>query len=179
MKNHSVRDILFSTLVLLSFFAPLHGKELVLNDTSVQVCFSPDGGCTGAMLRAINQAKEEILVQAYSFTSAPIRNALVQAARRGARVEVILDQGEQSKYAFKTAKMLKNQGVFTYLDGGHSNAHNKVIVIDRETVVTGSFNFTYAAEKKNAENVLIIRSRELARIYGDNWNRHRCHSPRY
>jgi len=60
-------------------------------------------------------------------------------------------------------------GVTTYIDSRHAIAHNKIIIIDKETVITGSFNFTKAAEEKNAENLLIIRNKKLAEIYIDNW----------
>jgi phosphatidylserine/phosphatidylglycerophosphate/cardiolipin synthase-like enzyme len=53
------------------------------------------------------------------------------------------------------------------------------MIIDQSTVITGSFNFTRAAEEKNAENLLIIKSKELAGIYIDNWKKHREHSERY
>ncbi len=58
-------------------------------------------------------------------------------------------------------------------------AHNKIMVIDANTVVTGSFNFTKAAEERNAENVLIIRNRDLAARYIGNWNKHAKHSEPY
>jgi phosphatidylserine/phosphatidylglycerophosphate/cardiolipin synthase-like enzyme len=61
----------------------------------------------------------------------------------------------------------------------HAIAHNKVMVIDRETVITGSFNFTRAAEEKNAENLLIIKSNDLARAYIDNWSKPRDHYEPY
>jgi len=70
-------------------------------------------------------------------------------------------------------------GVTTYIDAKHAIAHNKIMIIDKETVITGSFNFTKAAEQKNAENVLILKNKELARIYIDNWMKHRNHSERY
>jgi len=53
------------------------------------------------------------------------------------------------------------------------------MIIDKDAVITGSFNFTKAAEEKNAENSLILKNRELARVYRDNWNRHRKHSEEY
>ena len=70
-------------------------------------------------------------------------------------------------------------GIPTFIDFQHAIAHNKIIIIDRETVITGSFNFTKSAEEKNAENLLILRSRELAREYIDNWNEHKTHSEVY
>ena len=71
---------------------------------------------------------------------------------------------------------LANARIPTYIDAEHAIAHNKIIIIDRSVVITGSFNFTKAAEEKNAENLLIIRSKEVAKPYLDNWLRHRDHS---
>jgi phosphatidylserine/phosphatidylglycerophosphate/cardiolipin synthase-like enzyme len=70
----------------------------------------------------------------------------------------------------------RRQRVPTYIDAEHTIAHNKIILIDRSIVITGSFNFTKAAEEKNAENLLIIRSKELTKLYLDNWLHHRDHS---
>ena len=67
----------------------------------------------------------------------------------------------------------------TYIDTVHAIAHNKVIIVDKETVITGSFNFTRAAEEKNAENLLIIRSNELAYAYIQNWENHKRHCEKY
>ena len=57
--------------------------------------------------------------------------------------------------------------------------YNKVMIIDRVVVITGSFNFTKAAEQNNAENLLVIRSKDLAKVYGENWERHKEHAGRY
>ena len=67
-------------------------------------------------------------------------------------------------------------GIPTLIDAEHAIAHNKIMIIDKETVITGSFNFTKAAEGKNAENLLILKSKELAKQYIDNWNKHKGHS---
>jgi phosphatidylserine/phosphatidylglycerophosphate/cardiolipin synthase-like enzyme len=72
-----------------------------------------------------------------------------------------------------------NAGISTFIDDKHAIAHNKIIIIDRETVITGSFNFTKAAEEKNAENLLVIKSKELAKVYMDNWYKHKEHSENY
>jgi phosphatidylserine/phosphatidylglycerophosphate/cardiolipin synthase-like enzyme len=70
-------------------------------------------------------------------------------------------------------------GIPTYIDAEHAIAHNKIMVIDKETVITGSFNFTKAAEEHNAENLLILNSKELAKMYIENWNKHKKHSEEY
>ena len=141
----------------------------------VEVYFSPRNGATSAIVREIDRARSEIRVQAYSFTSAPIAQALLKAHTRGIRVEVILDKSQRTgKYSSST--FLMNARIPTYIDAEHAIAHNKIILIDRSVVITGSFNFTKAAEEKNAENLLIIRSADLVKPYLDNWQYHRNHS---
>ena len=115
------------------------------------------------------------MIQAYSFTSAPIAKALVNAFKKGIKVEVILDKSQRGE-RYTSATFLMNAMIPTYIDSKHAIAHNKIMIIDRETVITGSFNFTKAAEEKNAENLLIMRNKELARIYLENWVNHRDHS---
>jgi len=104
------------------------------------------------------------LVQAYSFTSAPIAKALLNAHKRGVKVEVILDKS-QRKEKYSSADFLAHSGINTLIDSAHTIAHNKIMIIDGETVITGSFNFTKAAEEKNAENLLVIRDKALAEKY--------------
>ena len=146
--------------------------------TAWEVYFSPRGGCTEAVIRELNKAKNTILVQAYSFTSAPIAKALLNAHKRGVKVEVILDKSQRTQ-KYSSATFLFNAGIPTKIDAAHAIAHNKVMVIDGETVITGSFNFTKAAEEQNAENLLIIRDTKLASIYTKNWQDHAQHAEVY
>ena len=62
------------------------------------------------------------------------------------------------------------------IDTQHAITHNKVMIIDGETVNTGSFNFTRAAEENNAENLLVIHDRKLAERYSRNWQEYAQHS---
>jgi phosphatidylserine/phosphatidylglycerophosphate/cardiolipin synthase-like enzyme len=143
------------------------------------VCFTPGGDYTELLINAVAGAKTNILVQAYSFTSAPIAKALLDAHKRGVRVEVILDKSQRTANYSSADFALANQGVPTMIDANHAISHNKVMVIDGETVLTGSFNFTKAAQEKNAENVLIIRDKALAAQYTRNWQAHAQHSQPY
>ncbi len=156
--------------------------ELTLNNAPAQVYFSPNGGATDAIVKEINSSTIEVLVQAYSFTSKPIAQALVNAKKRAVNVEAILDKSQKTA-KYTSATFLANMKIPTYIDSKHAIAHNKIIIIDKETVITGSFNFTAAAEDKNAENVIIIKSKELAALYIDNFLKHKSHSeklsPRY
>ena len=144
----------------------------------ISVYFSPNGGCTEAVVKELNAAKQSVLVQAYSFTSAPIAKALVEAHKRGVKVEVILDKSQRTE-KYSEADFLVNMGIPTKIDDKHAIAHNKVMVIDGSTVITGSFNFTKSAEERNAENLLVIRSPELAAKCTANWNAHAAHSEPY
>jgi phosphatidylserine/phosphatidylglycerophosphate/cardiolipin synthase-like enzyme len=146
--------------------------------SSTTVCFTPGGHCTDQIIEVLSGAKRSILVQAYSFTSAPIAKALLEAHKRGVRVEALLDKSQRNE-KYSSADFLANQGVPTKIDANHAIAHNKVMIIDGEVVITGSFNFTKAAQEKNAENVLIIRDKPLADQYTQNWQLHAQHSQPY
>jgi phosphatidylserine/phosphatidylglycerophosphate/cardiolipin synthase-like enzyme len=169
--------IVFLLLIFTSFSTVSYSVNLTLN-APTQVYFSPNGGTTQAIIKEISDAKSEILIQAYSFTSTPIAKALVDAHKRGVKVESILDKS-QRKAQYTSATFLANMRVPTFIDDKHAIAHNKIMIIDKATVITGSFNFTKAAEEKNAENLLIIKSKELANLYIDNWMKHREHSEPY
>jgi len=166
----SVLSFLILTFVTVTAFA--------FQADITKVCFSPDGGCTKNIVEQINAAKSEILVQAYSFTSAPIAKALSDAYKRGVKVEVILDKSQRIE-KYTSATFLANVGIPAFIDDKHAIAHNKIMIIDKETVITGSFNFTKAAEEKNAENLLIIKDKELAKAYMENWYKHKEHSDKY
>ncbi len=134
-------------------------------------CFTPGEDCTAFIARQIDGAKSELLVQAYTFSSAPIIQAIGRAKDRGVDVRVILDRvSEQQRYTGAT--YLQNHGISPLIDDLVSIAHNKVIVIDGRDVITGSANFTKAAQSRNAENVLLIKdSPTLAAAYAANWQR--------
>ena len=140
------------------------------------VCFSPRGGCTQQIVDAIGSARRTILVQAYSFTSRPIADALIAAHGRGVTVELIADSSQRTERQSLIGRVAE-AGIPVRIDAAHAIAHNKVMILDGETVLTGSFNFTRAAEERNAENLLIIRDRGLADRYTANWRTHAAHSP--
>jgi phosphatidylserine/phosphatidylglycerophosphate/cardiolipin synthase-like enzyme len=173
-----MKKILFYTIFLLLFSFPLHATDVSLNNTTAHVYFSPDGGCTNAIIKEISKAKSEILIQAYSFTSKPIAQAILGAKKAGIHVEIILDKSNKSA-KYSAGDFTAHMGIPTYIDSEHTIAHNKIIIIDKETVITGSFNFSKAAEEKNAENLLILKSKALANIYLNNWQEHKKHSTLY
>ena len=144
----------------------------------IQVYFSPRGGCTEAIVENLGRAKSTVLVQAYSFTSAPIAKALVDAKKRGVNVQVILDKSQRTE-RYSSADFVAHAGIPTFIDARHSIAHNKIIIIDGRTVLTGSFNFSKAAEESNAENLLVIQDAAIAAKYSANWKSHLQHAEAY
>ncbi len=179
---HRLRKVLLVLVVLISLilwtglFSPVTLPQE--NPATWEVYFSPRGECTSAIIKELSKANNSIFVQAYSFTSAPIAGALVDAFKRGVKVEVILDKRQKTQKDSK-ATFLIDKGIPVMIDDKHGKAHNKVMVIDSEIVITGSFNLTEAAEKKNAENLLIIHDRKLAEKYLKNWHEHAQHLKLY
>lgn len=144
---------------------------------SWNVHFSPNGGATAYLVEAIGQAAQSVYIQAYSFTSLPITQALIAAKNRNVHVEVILDKSDKTGKGTMLPMMINN-GLIVYIDDKHAIAHNKIIIIDKKIVFTGSFNFTNSAEYRNAENSIEITDLcgKLPETYQKNWQLHREHS---
>jgi phosphatidylserine/phosphatidylglycerophosphate/cardiolipin synthase-like enzyme len=146
---------------------------------TVSVYFSPEGGCTEAVVRELAAAQKHVLVQAYAFTSTPIAKALLDAQKWGVDIQVLLDKSNVTAQ-YSSTTFLTNAAVPVAIDSQHAIAHNKVMIIDDATVVTGSFNFTKAAEHANAENLVILKDApDLAQRYCQNWLAHAAHSNVY
>jgi phosphatidylserine/phosphatidylglycerophosphate/cardiolipin synthase-like enzyme len=147
---------------------------------TVQYAFTGSDHADAMIIAAIDAAHRQVLVQAYSLTHRRIADALIRARSRGVEVAVIADN-EQSRANPVALRELARAGVPLLFDAEHGAAHNKVIVIDSGyadcAVITGSFNFTYAAQQRNAENALILRGNPpLCEAYFSNWRRHQIHS---
>lgn len=139
--------------------------------------FSPKGGATDQIVKALAWADKEVLVMAYSFTSEPIAKALVEARKQGAKVRIVLDaDSNKPDSKFSKAGYAAQHGCEVLLDGKHAITHDKFIVIDQEIVFTGSFNFTKSAEENNAENSVPLRDADQIKAYIDHWNQHAAHS---
>ncbi|MBA2654126.1 MAG: phospholipase D family protein [Gammaproteobacteria bacterium] len=156
-------------VIALFFFPTLSFADKFSSDASYKICFTPAQHCTDLIISTIANAQNQVLVQAYSFTSAPIAKALIQAHKRGVEVKVILDKSQFKTRGFSSAKFFTDYHLPLLVDYKPSIAHNKVMIIDKKTVITGSFNFTRAAEERNAENLIIITDAELAKRYAHNW----------
>jgi phosphatidylserine/phosphatidylglycerophosphate/cardiolipin synthase-like enzyme len=169
-----MRSFCFKTLLISLLFFQLARAD----SPKIEVYFSPQGGCTAAIIDQISNAQKSIHVQAYSFTSRPIAKALIEANQRGVTVIAILDRSN-SKAGYSEAPFLQGGHISVRLDRAHAIAHDKVMIIDDATVITGSFNFTTNAEYHNAENLLIIHDTAIAEKYEQNWQKHFSHSVQF
>jgi phosphatidylserine/phosphatidylglycerophosphate/cardiolipin synthase-like enzyme len=172
MTAHSQRRVGQFTILL---FTIAFASGLARAD-EIQVCFNPPlpQGCdaTKAVVQALVSARQQVLVQAWGLISAPIAEALVETERRVQDVRVILDRSAARRgYPF-----LERAGVVVLIDAEHALAHSSVMIVDRQTVITGSFNFTRSAQERNAEDLVLIRSPAVAAQYVRNWNAHAAHS---
>lgn len=173
-------NLLTSLVITLLFVVsvPVFAGSIPSTGTT-DVYFSPNGGATHAIVSEILAARQEIIVQAYSFTSKPIAKALLDAHKRGVRVDAILDKSQKSDN-YSSATFLFNEGIAVLIDSRHAIAHNKIMIIDKSVLITGSFNFTKAAEEKNAENLLIMKGNpKLIERYLMNYEEHKGHSEAY
>jgi phosphatidylserine/phosphatidylglycerophosphate/cardiolipin synthase-like enzyme len=143
---------------------------------SVAAHFSPKGGCTDAIVRELRAARREVCVLAYGFTSRPIAEALVEAKLRGVHVDIVLDHSNEGD-PHSDLPFLLEQGLLPLVDDHHGIAHNKVMLIDGQVLITGSFNFTHHAESSNAENLLILKGHpDLAFAYRQDFEAHKAHA---
>ena len=161
--------------VLVSLCAPALAEPLCACDTQMSVYFSPKGGALQAIVSEIDGARQSVHMQAFHFRSKPIIQALQNAKKRGVDVRLIVD-AEDAARSNSRARDAAAKGVPVFTDASHGTAHNKVTIVDGKIVITGSYNYTDKAETRNSENLLVIRSKDLASQYEREWGKHFSHS---
>jgi phosphatidylserine/phosphatidylglycerophosphate/cardiolipin synthase-like enzyme len=148
---------------------------------NVRVAFTPGDNIAGIIIEEIRAARSSIRVQAYLFTSTSIANALVNALKRGVKVDIIADATEYENGNAPVLLRLSQAGASIYLNSMHKSSHNKIVIVDagmpRATVITGSYNFTRAAQTQNAENVVLLSGNtSVTQRFARNWEFHRTRS---
>ncbi len=173
---------LVPVLVFVGFSAAAISAEDQPSATaSVSACFRPGpASCADLIVSKLDAAGLKIRMQAYYLTSPLILHALAAAKRRGLDVEVILDKSQDRRTSTRSrysgATYLANAGVPVWIDDLPAIAHNKIVIIDDRAVITGSFNFTKSADERNAENVVMLDSPEVAGWFAQNWEARRAAS---
>lgn len=176
-----MKRLFLATLIALACHSPVGA------DMMVQACFSPQGKCATHIAREIEQAKKEILVAVYAFTSEELSEALVQAKKRGVVVQVVVDQEFDARNDKSKVKFLEQQKIPVRRNTGQKAAtadrenglmHQKFAVIDRRILLTGSYNWTHSADNLNDENLLMFRdagplAEEYRKVFMQLWERKR------
>jgi phosphatidylserine/phosphatidylglycerophosphate/cardiolipin synthase-like enzyme len=166
MKKHISNIIAYSILMMIGLInigLVIHENFYVDVDKE-KVCFTPGNSCEEMIVDSINRSKTSIDLQAYRITNNRIKTALVIAWQRGVIVRTVID-----KQAKNDVRTLLKEGLPVWIDYKPAIAHNKVIIIDNKQIITGSYNFTEAAEHKNAENALLLSDSNTVKRYEDNF----------
>lgn len=148
-------------LLILLFSLPAYA------DCEIRPYFSPNGGAEQAIINEINKAQDSVVMAAYVFTSQPISQALELARSRAVTVATVVD-GNASK---QVRLLLSTSKYSVKYNHKYAIQHSKYIITD-DTLITGSFNFTKSAEKRNSENILVIQDCPNVIVsYQKNWSK--------
>lgn len=130
----------------------------------VEILFAAEDNVVGAIVEEVNQAENRIRFMAFSFTQDDIGNAIRNMATEGITVEGIFEtRGSETRFSEMTPMFC--MGLDVRQDGNPYVLHHKVIIVDNDTVLTGSFNFSANATEDNDENLVIIEDPDLATFY--------------
>lgn len=175
-----MRYALAAPLILAAAFFSLAAPaaELPAQGT-LEVFFTPWDDAEGALLRELGAARKTLHLQAYLLTSRNIARAVQAAHERGVRVHLLVDREMLVKGENSQVPQLAAAGVDVQVETRYNAAHNKIVLVDAEepnpVIITGSYNFTFSAQARNAENLLVLRgNRALTQRYLANWRRHRA-----
>ena len=139
--------------------------EVVLSDgTQISTYFSPENDIISLLLKEIGSAKKSIHFMAFSFTQNALSSAMQDRFESGVAVRGVFEEQQVNKHS--EYEEMKAAGLPVVRDGNPGAMHHKVIVVDEETVITGSYNFSKNAEEHNSENLLIIKGNpDIAQAY--------------
>ncbi|MCZ2127102.1 MAG: phospholipase D-like domain-containing protein [Anaerolineales bacterium] len=133
-----------------------------VNGVEIETYFSPDDGVQDKLLNLINGAQSSIYFLAFSFTADKLGEAILHRADAGVKVAGVMDEDQIKSNVGTEFDAFNQRGLSVRIDGNPGQMHHKIMIIDREIVVVGSYNFTRSAEEKNDENLLVIHSPEIA-----------------
>jgi phosphatidylserine/phosphatidylglycerophosphate/cardiolipin synthase-like enzyme len=145
-------------------------REVEIDNVRIENYFAPEDGALSRLVELINGAEKSIYFLTYSFTTDELAEAVLLAKARGVEIRGVMDKGQAANAGGEFDRFVDN-GIDVRLDGEEGNMHNKVLIIDGEIVVTGSYNFSANAEKRNDENLLVIHATEVASMYMEEFQR--------
>ena len=162
----------FEEMFVHGWFGPLStpGDGTRTEDGRVAAYFSPDDGVARRLIDLMGEARSSLEVMAFAFTSEAIADAIVDRAEAGVRVRMVLDEDQAANLGSQYQRLVE-AGLDVRLDGNPNKMHHKVILVDGEVVVTGSYNFSRSAEEFNDENLVIVRDADVAAAYQEEFER--------
>ncbi|MDP3734572.1 MAG: phospholipase D-like domain-containing protein [Nanoarchaeota archaeon] len=134
-----------------------------LNNISIQNYFCPEDRCAERVKEELKKAQKSIYFMAFSFTHEGIANIILLKHLDGIAVHGVMEARQVTKDS--QFARLQYQEIDVIKDKNKQNMHHKVFVIDNETVITGSFNPTNGGDRRNDENILIIKDKEIAALF--------------
>ncbi|HLD95131.1 MAG TPA: phospholipase D-like domain-containing protein [Alphaproteobacteria bacterium] len=164
--------ILFLVGALGIFYEVLENKVSPLPlPHELSICFTPNKKCQALLLKTIKDTKKSLKVQAYSLKDEEVIQALITLKKEGKDVQVLLDKEHLHGKSKKTINDFKKASIEVKIEKTHGLSHNKVMIVDERLVVTGSYNFSVGAYKRNSENILLINDSQIAKSYLENFEK--------
>jgi len=143
-------------------------KKILFNSYEVENCFCPEDNCQKEVLKELSDAKKSIYFMTFSFTDKDISNLLIKKDK-----DLVVEGLMESKrinQKYNVFKLLNSSKMKLYLDKNPYTMHHKVFIIDKKTVILGSYNPTASANTKNDENILIVHNENFAREFLKEFN---------
>lgn len=141
---------------------PTADRETIVGQTTLDVYFSPEDQVEEALVQLVDEATTSIYFLAYSFTSDPLGEAVRERAAAGVKVAGVMDSDQFGSNLGTEYDAFRADGLAVRLDGNPGQMHDKLIIIDGQVVIVGSYNFTRSADTTNDENLLVIRDPQVA-----------------
>jgi phosphatidylserine/phosphatidylglycerophosphate/cardiolipin synthase-like enzyme len=136
--------------------------DVTVNGVRLEVCFAPDDGCAAKLVKLIKSAQHSIYFLAFSFTSDDLADALIERMEAGVDVAGVMEEAQAKSNSGTEFNRLRSAGAVVRLDGNPRNMHHKVLIIDKQIVMFGSYNFSFYAETRNDENLIIMHHPQTA-----------------
>ncbi|TAK12008.1 MAG: DUF1669 domain-containing protein [Anaerolineae bacterium] len=142
----------------------------IVEGVPVQVFFGPEDNVMSELARLVDGAQESVRFMSFSFTHEALGFIMRVQAGLGLDVAGVFET-LGSKTIYSEMQPFVCAGVPVRMDGNPRLLHHKVVIIDETIVATGSFNFSANADQSNDENLLVIASPDVARLYIEEFNR--------
>ncbi len=143
-------------------------SEVYLNGNKYENYFCPEDECEKRMIESLQTARESVYFMAFSFTSRPISDFLI-SNKNNLDIKGVIEKTQNSEWCVFDA--MNKSGMDVRLDKNPKNMHHKVFIIDKSTVVLGSYNPTKSGNERNDENILIIHDEEIASRFIEEFER--------